>query len=128
MKSFIKYLPALLLFPAAFTGGCRQPVADKEHTREMFDAKGQHVITLFANRKQQTMSVLYGNKPAQASALSGYKQHVPGEVFTLVTYHQADSKYWYGSYINGAIKSVEQITATVSGEGYTLNYKLEQGG
>ncbi|MEZ2442876.1 heme-binding domain-containing protein [Chitinophaga sp. RCC_12] len=91
--------------------------------REMFDAGNLHVITSFANRQQQTMSVLYGNTAAQQSALAGYKTHTPGEIFRLVTYKQAGNKYWYGSYINGEVQTVEMV----SGDADKLTYKLERG-
>jgi hypothetical protein len=62
------------------------------------------VVTVFANRIQKTMSVLYGNNDGK---------------YILVTYNQANNKYWYGSYINGTIKRVETIDGG--------QYKLEQG-
>lgn len=104
------------------------PLADKENKREMFDAGNLHVITSFANRQQQSMSVLYGNASAQQNALTGYQTHVPGEIFRLVTYKQADNKYWFGSYINGEVQSVETVsTASDAGVADKLTYKLERG-
>lgn len=102
---------------------CKQAILPSGNNREMFDAKGLHVITIFANRIQQTMSVLYGNEAAASAALSGYQQHTEGESFTMVTYEQADNKYWYGSYINGKVKRVESVTYT----GQKLQYTIEQG-
>lgn len=102
---------------------CKQTTLSSDGNREMFDAKGLHVITVFANRIQQTMSVMYGNEAAVSTALSGYQQHTEGERFTLVTYEQTDNKYWYGSYINGRVKHVESVTYA----GQQLQYTIEQG-
>lgn len=120
MKNF------LLLFFITVTGACNNPLPDQQHTREIFDAGGLQVITSFANRQQQTMSVLFGNTAAETSALGGYKTHVPGEIFKLVTFKQADNKYWYGSYINGAVQSIETISTTANAANQ-LSYRLERG-
>ncbi|WP_142688618.1 hypothetical protein [Chitinophaga polysaccharea] len=119
MKNF------LLLFLLTVTGACSRPVPDRQHTREIFNAGGLQVITSFANRQQQTMSVLFGNTAAETCALGGYKTHVPGEIFKLVTFKQAGNKYWYGSYINGAVQSIETITAAADAPEH-LEYRLER--
>lgn len=105
--------------------GCTKPAPDKAHTRYMFDAAGLQVITSFANRKQQTMSVLYGNASARQGATSGDTIPVPGSVFKLVVYKQKDNKFWYGSYINGALQRIETVVCTQAGG--PLKYTLEQG-
>jgi hypothetical protein len=111
----------LFLFLLTVVSACRQAVTEAD-TREMFNAGDLRVITSFANTQQQTMSVLYGNESARATALSGYQTHLPGEIFQLVVYKQADNKLWYGSHINGALLSVEMITS-----GDQLHYRLEKG-
>ena len=98
----------LLIIIAICTSACNKSVPDKEHTREIFDAGGEQVITSFANRKLQTMSVLYGNR---------------AEEFTLVIYKQANNKYWYGSYINGAIKSIEKLSLPRNTKKFTYTLK-----
>lgn len=121
-KAFLIFLLAV----AAYS--CSQPAARADQSREMFNSRGLRVITSFANRKQQTMSVLYGNAAARKSALSGYQTTVPGEIFTLVVYKQADNKYWYGSYINGAVQSVETVESpAANAENNVPGYRLEQG-
>ncbi|HEY8954331.1 hypothetical protein [Chitinophaga sp.] len=119
MKNF------LLLFFITVAGACNQPAPAPAHTREIFNAGDLQVITSFANRQQQTMSVLFGNTAAETCALGGYKTHVPGEIFKLVTFKQADNKYWYGSYINGAVQSIETITTTADAP-EQLIYRLER--
>lgn len=122
----MKNILLLLLLPVA--GACNKSIPDQQHTRELFDAQGLHVITSFANTQQQTMSILYGNTTAEKCALSGYKTHFAGEIFQLVTYKQADNKFWYGSHINGAVKSVETVSSAVNSDAADqLTYKLERG-
>lgn len=118
----------LLLLTAMVAIACHRPAPDKAHTRTMFDARGLQVITSFANSKQQTMSLLYGNAAAKNYTLSGSPTHAAGEVFKLVVYKQADNKFWYGSYINGAVKSIETLTSgSTSKSASQLSYKLEYG-
>ena len=74
---------------------------------KLFDAGGLKVISVFANRINKTMSVLYGNEAAKRSATQGFKTRFPGEWYKLVTYRQTDNRFWYGSYINGEILSVD---------------------
>jgi len=119
---------ALALFIGCFIISCTQKQPDKVHTRQVFDARGLKVITSFANRKQLTLSVLYGNPLAMQSAAKGSQKHIAGEVFKLVTFHQANNKYWYGSYINGAVKSIETINTKTSSLGDTVIYYSVQGG
>lgn len=100
------------------------PLENKDGQREVFPTVGLQVITSFANRQLHTMSVLYGNANALQSAIGGYKTHGNGELYRLVTYEQADNKYWYGSYINGTVKSVETIRSNAAG---ALVYSLDKG-
>ncbi|BAV07289.1 hypothetical protein FLA_3312 [Filimonas lacunae] len=93
--------------------------------RKVFDARGQHVIAVFANRAQQSMSVLYGNDAAKKLSLASSTTPAAGAQFTLVTYQQANNPYWFGSYINGRIQSVEQITGIGASPMWT--YRLQQG-
>lgn len=119
----------LLLMVIAFAAGaCRQAVPDKANTREMFNAGGLKVIAHFANRRAGTMSVLYGNEAARKAALTGYTTHYPGEVFALAVHRQADNKFWYGSYINGALLSAETVRNNAeAGMPARLSYHLDQG-
>jgi len=102
------------------------PLQNEAGVRPMFDAGNLKVITTFANRKQKTMSVLYGNEAARKSAMGGYQTHVAGEIFELVTFKQEDNTHWYGSYINGAVQSIENLTATGT-DAKSLIYRLVQG-
>lgn len=84
--------------------------------REMFDAGEQQVITSFANKT--TMSVLYGNE----AALAG--KHAAGAVFTLATWEQLDHPQWYGSHLNGRLKTVETVRVN---EQLGFDYKVIKG-
>lgn len=108
--------------------GCSPTATDPETTRNLFDAQGKQVISVFANRRDRVLSVLYGNAPAVVASLSGYTQKIPGMELTLVTYNQADNKYWYGSYINGRIRSVETISLPLQpGTDSIFVYKTNKG-
>jgi hypothetical protein len=85
------------------------PQQDSVKKREIFDAGALQLITTFANRSQQTMSTLYGNETALKAAMMNTRNREPGAVYALVTWNQANDKYWYGSYISGSLKSVETI-------------------
>lgn len=102
------------------------PLENTKGIREMFDADSLRVIASFANTKEQTMSVLYGNSLAKKSALAGCTTHAPGERYKLVTYTQADNKYWYGSHINGEVKRIETVTSG-GVNGNELSYVREKG-
>jgi hypothetical protein len=108
MKTYILSLISILI-----CSSCHLPSKSPASQRAMFDASGLHVITSFANRKHQLMYILYGNNAALQEALRGNIRHIPGEIFTLVTWKQANNKYWYGSYINGALQSVEILSVTI---------------
>ncbi len=95
---------------------------DKAPDRKMFDAGGLQVITSFANSKQQTMSVIYGNAAAQYYTRSGQDTDAEGALFRLVVHRQADNKFWYGSHINGALLSVESISGTAGNWFYKQEY------
>src|SRR3978361_1830308 len=120
MKNYVLIILGIL--------GCNRQGTDKAQTREMYDAGVEHVISTFVNSKLQTMSVLYGNEAAKECAIAGYTTHHHGEVFTLVMYKQANNKYWYGSYINWTLKSVETVSfLATDGKTDRLTYKLRQG-
>lgn len=63
------------------------------------------------------------------SAATGAQKHIAGEQFKLVTFRQANNTYWYGSYINGAVKSVEtlNIKSAPNDNSIMVNYRVERG-
>jgi hypothetical protein len=74
-----------------------------------FSQKGLKVIASFINKKQHTMSTLYGNDLALKTAQSGNTNKVPGEEFTLVTWNQQDDDHWFGAKIPSDLKSIEVV-------------------
>ncbi|KQS36231.1 hypothetical protein [Pedobacter sp. Leaf194] len=105
-----------------FLFGCSQP-KDK---RNIFNAEDQKPITSLISKKQNTVSILFGNSPAVRSTTKGIDLQ-GGEIFTLVTWHQQGNKYWYPGLINGSVKSIEVLDIKdVNGE-LTTNYHLKEG-
>jgi len=89
-----------------------------------FSKAGLKVITSSINKKEQTMSTLYGNDLALKTAISGSKSYLPGENLTLVTWKQQDDDRWFGAKIPGDLLSVEVIkTINSSTEGIVTNYQ-----
>ena len=77
------------------------------------DSAGTHpltgkVITSFVNRREGTMSTLYGNDLAVNSARSGMA-YPPGAVVSLVTWSQREDPHWFGGRIPRAVVSVETL-------------------
>ena len=112
----------------ALSAACNRSANAPSSKREMFDAGGQEVITSSANEKQRTLSILYGNNAAQQAAIRCNGKHKAGEVFTLATWGQVANPHWYGTCINGRIKTVETITVLPSlHDDIEIQYKLVTG-
>jgi hypothetical protein len=89
-----------------------------------FSKAGLKVITSSINKKEQTMSTLYGNDLALKTAISGSTNYPPGENLTLVTWKQQDDDRWFGAKIPGDLLSVEVIKTIRSGTGsISTNYQ-----
>jgi len=78
--------------------------------RSLLNAHGKIVYTVFANRADKTMSIVYIDKMHPLRGAEAEPKFVSGAVLEVVTYAQNDNKYWYGSYLNGPLRSVEQLT------------------
>ena len=89
-----------------------------------FSKAGLKVITSSINKKEQTMSTLYGNDLALKTAISGSTSYPPGENLTLVTWKQQDDDRWFGAKIPGELLSVEIIKTIHSSIGsIATNYQ-----
>ena len=96
--------------------------------REMFDAGGLEVIAPSMNKSQGTVSILYGNAAARQATLDSSGRHKPGEIYTLATWEQVNDPHWYGSHLNGRLKSVETVSVVRAQDGSTsIDYQLVQG-
>jgi len=96
--------------------------SSKSGIREMYDAGKLEVISSSANRNDFTLSILYGNAQALLSSMDSQGRHMAGEVLTLVTWHQVHNPRWYGSNLNGCIKSIETVNV-LSGPDNSLRYE-----
>lgn len=77
-----------------------------------FSQRGFKVITSTINKQKATMSTLYGNDSAKATAQLGNGKCLPGSVFALVTWKQQPDKRWIGANMPGELLSVEMLKAT----------------
>jgi hypothetical protein len=93
-----------------------------------FDRSGLKVITSSFNKKNKTMSALYGNELALKTAVSGITDHSAGENLTLVTWKQQEDDRWFGARIPGDLESVEVVkTANSTSGGTVVNYQKFEG-
>jgi hypothetical protein len=88
---------------------------------------GLKVITTFINRKDTTMSTLYGNPLALQKAMGLNKELTGGELFTLVTWKQQPDAHWFGANIPGDLQSVEVLKTLSNGEKVDVNYQRYAG-
>lgn len=89
-----------------------------------FGADKMGVIASFINKKQHTMSTLYGSALSVKRARSGTVIH-PGEELLLVTWKQKADENWFGVNIPALVQSVEKVTTGRTPEEVT--YKQYQG-
>ena len=96
--------------------------------REMFEAGDLEDIAPSMNKNQGTVSILYGNSVARQATLDSSNVHKPGEIYSFVTWEQVNDPHWYGSYLNGRLKSVETVSVVRAPDGSTsIEYQLLQG-
>lgn len=123
MKNKVLFIAFTLLSAA-----CSCSSNNVSENREILDVGEQQAITTYANSKQGTMSVLYGNSAALQEGLNSTGKHKPGEVFTLATWKRVGNPRWYGSYLNGRIITVETVTLSpLLNNGIFTEYKLVKG-
>lgn len=86
------------------------------------------IITSSLNRRDSTMSTLYGNDIAVKYARSNPDHNYPtGAVLSLVTWAQRDDPHWFGAKIPATVKSVEFLTVATSPDQPTYTYENYQG-
>lgn len=86
------------------------------------------IITSSLNRRDSTMSTLYGNDIAVKYARSNADHNYPtGAVLSLVTWAQRDDPHWFGAKIPATVKSVEFLTVTASPNQPAYTYENYQG-
>jgi hypothetical protein len=88
--------------------------------------KGLRVIASFINKKEQTMSTLYGNTAAFNQLKDGAKP-VAGQELTLITWLQKDDPHWFGARIPGKVSLIETIKIEAVAGNTTVNYQKFKG-
>lgn len=74
------------------------------------------VITSWINRKDSTMSTLYGNDVAADYArTNAAKMYPAGSVLSVVTWSQQEDPRWFGAKIPQKVQSVELVAVTGPG-------------
>ncbi|GLU53713.1 cytochrome P460 family protein [Dyadobacter frigoris] len=82
-------------------------LADSTKITQVLEGK---VITSMVDKKEKTMSTLYGNDIAVEHARNSVDHHYPiGSELSLVTWSQKEDIHWYGANIPGEIKSIEIV-------------------
>lgn len=114
---------------------CSNPSEDREviNTKASpapsfnFNRLGLRVIASSINKKQHTMSILYGNKAGLDAVAAGIK-HIPGEgLLALVTWNQQEDPHWYGANIPGDLLSVELIKTKKNNDQVFFDYNRFEG-
>ncbi|HEY6375608.1 MAG TPA: cytochrome P460 family protein [Edaphobacter sp.] len=86
------------------------------------------VITSWLNRRDSTMSTLYGNDIAVRYARTNDDHNYPvGAVLSLVTWAQRDDPHWFGAKIPAHVNSVEFLTIPASANQPAYLYENYQG-
>jgi len=98
---------------------CREKNGYQLSPEDIYDNGDLHVITSWFNDKRHTTSVLYGNVMTDTIAIEGEK-HIPGEQYTLVTWHQQNNPLWFGSQISERVATIELVTIVTDDAGYIV--------
>lgn len=82
------------------------------------------VITSWVDRKNATMSTLYGNAVAvQYARTNSQHQYPAGSALSLVTWKQQNDPRWFGARPPAAPVSVEYVAVNANGENITYKYQ-----
>ncbi|HTD41693.1 MAG TPA: hypothetical protein VK671_13785 [Mucilaginibacter sp.] len=120
---------------ALFLNACSNPAENIEviNTKASltpsfnFNRLGLRVIASSINKKQRTMSILYGNKAGLNAVGTGAKEISDGGVLTLVTWNQQEDAHWYGANIPGDLLSVELIKTKKNNNQVLFDYSRFEG-
>ena len=84
------------------------------------------VITSALDRRDSTMSTLFGNDVAVECARTSSQHGYPaGSALALVTWTQQEDRRWFGGRIPAKPKSVEYVTVN-GGTGHSLSYSYQE--
>ncbi|MEO6286469.1 MAG: hypothetical protein ABIN80_26405 [Dyadobacter sp.] len=122
MKTRILSLFAMVLLLSA----CDNTPAPTLAPETIFDSPDMQAITSVFNRKLGTTSTLYGNNAARIAASAADSGHLPGEIFTLVTWELVPNPYWFGGNINGERQVIETVKVLpAANDGIRIDYEIE---
>lgn len=116
-----------VIITIALFAGCDQTTPPAELINKKASLPGtfsisdlhQRVLSSFYNTKDNTNSVLYGDKGAEAAMQKhGISASSPFSL-TLVTWHQQEDPHWFGARIPGDLISVERLTKADGGERFS---------
>jgi len=89
-----------------------------------FKKLGLKVITSSVNKKQGTMSTLFGNEVALKSASSENQiKPAPNEMLALVTWKQQPDNHWFGAEIPNDISTLEILSTMNSKDHLSVVYE-----
>jgi hypothetical protein len=93
-----------------------------------WEKAGYKVITSFIDKKDSTMSILYGNDLARKAFIATENKIAPNEMLALVTWKQKADENWFGANIPGTVKTIELIKTSDGKNGAnSIAYKLYNG-
>lgn len=114
---------------------CRDKATDadlyniKATVPEKFDVSQLHLIIINTsiNKKDSTISVLYGNKSAYEQLKQGRGNLGAGQLLALVTWKEQTDPHWFGANIPGRFLSVEYVRPKDDGKGIVYQRLLGAG-
>ena len=88
-----------------------QLINSKASLPESFNLSALHqkVITSFINKRNSTMSILYGNEAASKTLGKDVQPGIANASYTLVTWRQQNDPHWFGARIPGDLLTVETL-------------------
>lgn len=93
-----------------------------------WEAARYKVITSFIDKKDSTMSILYGNDLARKTFIASENRVIPGETLALVTWKQKADENWFGARIPGTVNTIELIKTSTQNAGVpAIAYSLYKG-
>ncbi len=125
-----------LLFLALAVSSCSEKKSPDEIINEKaslpealnWEAAGYKVITSYIDKKDSTMSILYGNDLARKTFIASENRVIRGEMLVLVTWKQKADENWFGANIPGKLNTIELIKISAGNSGATaIAYSLYKG-
>ncbi|WP_461534202.1 hypothetical protein [Sinomicrobium sp.] len=94
---------------------CKTENTETDLHRVVFDSGDLEFISSSVNPKNETSSILYGNKEAILSLSNQNVQPIKGSKFKLVTWKYHENPQYIGGTITGEFVSIETLTTDKTG-------------